>query len=149
MFCRHCGSKIPDGSKFCENCGISMLRVNPTTPPELVQGSDNGRNPIPILPVNVPPTQVPVHVDGKLMALKVSGILTSSVALEVVAILSEDKVPFSLVYVLLVFLAGISAFITVYSFCKRKIKGGLFVLFLITLIVISIGSIFIMIFWGK
>lgn len=33
MFCRNCGAEIPDGSKFCTNCGSSQ-----TAPSPAVQG---------------------------------------------------------------------------------------------------------------
>lgn len=29
MFCRNCGTELPDGSKFCTNCGCSLTENSP------------------------------------------------------------------------------------------------------------------------
>lgn len=33
MFCKNCGEKIPDGAKFCANCGGGIVEEQPVTPP--------------------------------------------------------------------------------------------------------------------
>lgn len=33
MFCRHCGTQIPDGSKFCPACGAAVVRPTPAPTP--------------------------------------------------------------------------------------------------------------------
>ncbi len=34
MFCEKCGKQIPDGSKFCNNCGATQHAVQPVPAPE-------------------------------------------------------------------------------------------------------------------
>ena len=35
MYCKHCGKKIPDNSKFCKNCGKDVSESpSVVTPPE-------------------------------------------------------------------------------------------------------------------
>ena len=36
MFCRKCGSEIPDGSKFCIKCGAMTTAQNGSVPPTVL-----------------------------------------------------------------------------------------------------------------
>lgn len=146
MFCRHCGSEIPDGSKFCENCGISILRAGPSE--QSVSGTDaadakNSQNPIPILPVNVPPTPVNVRKDGKKLALAFSGGMALFVVYLVSYLLYKlRKDTFHPIHLLLAVFMGFCVLTIVFGCRPRKLDGRLFALCLIALIVISCISPF-------
>lgn len=144
MFCRHCGSEIPDGSKFCENCGILITRIDPvevSVQDEDAASSDKGKPNIPVLPVNVAPTPVYVPKDPKRVTLTTCGAMTACIALSFIFILDELKVSFHPVMLLLMLFSSFGIFTIIFSSCK-KVSGGLFVFFLITLIVISCCSPF-------
>ena len=78
MFCTHCGSNVPDGTKFCTHCGAMMGTAQPVQPqpptppvqpPTAYPPYAATQNPTPGGPAPyMPPTEVPpYYVQGPYM----------------------------------------------------------------------------------
>ena len=50
MFCSNCGSRLPDGGKFCPNCGASAENPAPSAPVPAQQNIHVVIQPPPALP---------------------------------------------------------------------------------------------------
>lgn len=51
MFCGKCGTKNPDGAKFCSSCGAPLTKTSDTAaPPQTVPGVQNSGTPVAVRP---------------------------------------------------------------------------------------------------
>ncbi|MBQ7638661.1 MAG: zinc-ribbon domain-containing protein [Clostridia bacterium] len=55
MYCQNCGSKLPDGAKFCSNCGAKAAAAPSQPKEEPQQPSGQPSQPAPAEPVSQPP----------------------------------------------------------------------------------------------
>ena len=49
MFCRKCGSNLPDGTNFCPNCGAQTNEPTPVQQPSITPNVTDRSNPIAIV----------------------------------------------------------------------------------------------------
>jgi hypothetical protein len=69
MFCKNCGSQIPDGVKFCTNCGTAMVQTvaastGPALPPQVAASAPQpvpAYSPAPATPQNATVASMPTN----------------------------------------------------------------------------------------
>ena len=65
MFCSKCGTQIPDGAQFCQNCGAP---IQPTQPVQPIQPTQPIQPIQPTQPVQPMPPQAPIYTSAPVVA---------------------------------------------------------------------------------
>jgi hypothetical protein len=67
MFCRHCGNRLPDYARFCNQCGTPQIppaQEQPGAAPRIVRSSGPTNNPEIYPPSNFMPVAPPMQAPG-------------------------------------------------------------------------------------
>lgn len=148
MFCSKCGSKIPDDSKFCENCGKETSRNNPgkllvpvipVSSQMPVYGNNSKPAQDPAAPVNGSPARSSSLSDVvRARIIKICSIASFVFIVIVMSTLEKRHKDFSFI---LMFCSEICVFSLIFVSIKKKFSKQFFILFLIGLIAISCVSL--------